>query len=82
MQVKVSKHGQLTIPLPLRQQLGIMPGMRLEIEARQGILQMSIIPDSEDKTMHVSGRGLAKYTGRRLEIEEMDPAAALDMTKE
>lgn len=38
MQVKVSKHGQLTIPLSIRQQLCIVPGTWLEIDAQHGIL--------------------------------------------
>lgn len=82
MQVKVSKQGQLTIPLPIRQQLGIVPGTWLEIEAQHGVLQASVVSHETAKPSLPSGRGLARYSGRRLSIEEMDPVRALESSED
>ncbi len=76
MQVRVSEQGQLTIPAPIREQLGIVPGSWLEIEADHGVLRASVIQPIYAESPVPSGLGLAGYRGRRLEIEEMDPLRA------
>jgi bifunctional DNA-binding transcriptional regulator/antitoxin component of YhaV-PrlF toxin-antitoxin module len=50
MQVRISAEGQLTIPAPLREQLGIGFGEAwVEIEVKQGILQAFIISQDHSR---------------------------------
>lgn len=49
MQVRVSEDGHLVIPMPIRQQLGIVPGTWLEIDVDHGILHASVIQQSHSE---------------------------------
>lgn len=78
MQIKLSPNGRLTIPAQIRRQLGIVPGDWLEIETEPGALRVTVIHPDQTRPAFPSGRGLAGYRGKRLEIEDMDPALACE----
>ncbi len=71
MQATVSEKGQVTIPVALRERLGIKPGSRLSFSVdAQGRLSASVLPHGS--------RGLAGLLSRSGErtrsLEEMDAA--------
>ncbi len=39
----MDKHGRITIPAELRRRLGIVPGTRLRLEARDGAIYITVV---------------------------------------
>jgi antitoxin PrlF len=55
MRAKVAERGQVTIPKPLRERLGIMPGTMLDFEAENGRL-VAVKTEAVDKLDAIYGR--------------------------
>jgi AbrB family looped-hinge helix DNA binding protein len=68
----VTSKGQVTIPIEVRQKLGIRTGTRLEfVEGRNGGIELFA------KTGSVTAlAGMFRYSGPTVSIEEMDDAIA------
>ncbi|UUY03229.1 AbrB/MazE/SpoVT family DNA-binding domain-containing protein [Svornostia abyssi] len=69
MKATVSEKGQVTIPKPLRERLGIAPGQVLEFEAEQGRL---VATKRQDRDPITDSFGVLDLPGRTDDlIEEM-----------
>lgn len=64
----LTSKGQITIPIDVRQALGLRPGARIDfVETDTGSFE--IVPASRSV---LSLRGIVPAGGRRLSVEEMD----------
>ena len=61
MKATVAERGQVTIPKPLREKLGIRPGTRLDFRDRDGKLvgEKVAVKDTVDAVYGCLGRGLS-----------------------
>lgn len=55
MKASVSEKGQVTIPKPIRDKLGLRPGSLLEFETRNGVLVGKKSDPAEDPIVSVTG---------------------------
>jgi len=55
MIARVSERGQVVIPKPLRDKLGIRPGQRLDFQEERGRLVVAKTPDEADPVDSVYG---------------------------
>jgi AbrB family looped-hinge helix DNA binding protein len=53
MQTTIDSAGRIVVPKPLRDELGLVGGERLEIRAHDGTLEVDVIP----VPMHLEDRG-------------------------
>jgi AbrB family looped-hinge helix DNA binding protein len=44
MKTTIDKAGRLVVPKPLREQLGVQPGQLVELEVRDGRLEVELLP--------------------------------------
>lgn len=83
MQVRVSEHGQLIIPAPIREQLGIGPGTLLEVEVDHGSLRASVVsPGTDDQSASEATPPVSRLALLKPHPEVMDgPDEDLDQVK-
>jgi AbrB family looped-hinge helix DNA binding protein len=56
MKSTIDAAGRIVVPKPLRQALGLNPGQRLEMRARDGRLEIEIVPTQV--TLRKRGKGM------------------------
>lgn len=56
---KVTSKGQVTIPIAIREQLGIYPGHEVEFDVRNGYVRMRKVPGSRGRMIVEQLRGRA-----------------------
>lgn len=77
MIVTVSSKGQVVIPAPIRQRLGIVPGSSLEIlEQPDGTLLVSVRRAVAVTTID-EGYGMLRYSGPPRSLADFDAARAM-----
>lgn len=77
METVISTKGQIVIPKRLRDQWGLVSGMRVKVTSTAAGIQLTPVMARNAKAV-LKGLGLAGYKGRRIAIEEMDPLKALE----
>ena len=73
MAATLSSKGQIVIPQPYREALGLTPGSRVEFEIKGGVLEMRLVRKS---TRLADGCGMLKHSGKALP-PDFDPATLL-----
>lgn len=63
MTSRVGPKGQVVIPKPLRDQVGIAPGDQVEITCDEQGLRIAVIKDEHSLRGHFAGRGLLEELG-------------------
>lgn len=74
MQTTIDAAGRIVVPKPLRDELGLRPGQVLELEVRDGRLEVEIAP--VEMRLERRGRGLVAVPAQPL------PALTADQVRE
>lgn len=74
MQTTIDAVGRIVVPKPLRDELGLRPGQVLELEVRDGRLEVEIAP--VEMRLERRGRGLVAVPAQPL------PALTADQVRE
>ena len=73
MAVTLSSKGQVVIPQPFREALGLTPGSRVEFEMKGGVLELRLARKS---TRLEDGFGMLQHSGKPVS-PDFDPASLL-----
>lgn len=76
----VTSKGQVTIPIDVRQKLGIHQGSRIGFRVRGNVVEMSVLQAVAAQASIVSGFGMLK-SKRRAVAADFDAATLLRATK-
>lgn len=78
--VSVTTKGQVTIPVEVRNALGIRPGTQLAISAKNGVGRIEVVKLKSHATL-LEGAGMLKVKGKARSLKDFDAAAMLKRTK-
>ena len=80
MDTAISTKGQIVIPKRLRDQWGLVTGLRVKIASTPAGIQITPVAARNAKAV-LKGLGLSGYKGKAIAIEDMDPLAALNVKR-